>query len=59
MKTASRATFPDKADLLVQRDRPCIIGVHIEFDADEAGGPRLRQGRLDEPQPETTPGRRE
>jgi len=29
--------------------------VHIEFDADEAGGPRLRQGRLDEPQPETTP----
>ena len=41
--------FPYKTEPLVKRNRPRIVGMHVQFDANEIGLERLFQSRVEKP----------
>jgi hypothetical protein len=46
--------FPYKTNPLVKRDRPCIVGMHVKFDAYKACVERAFQSLVEKPRPEAT-----
>jgi hypothetical protein len=45
-------SFPHETDPLVKRDRPRVVGMHVQFDANKTGAERRFQGRIDKSCPE-------